>query len=132
MTREPFANQSTAVGTQDSASRPRYHQGVNVNELTVEILKQIRDGVVTVGERVDQLGERVDHLETSLSERIDGTNGRLDRVEHGLLDLGKFMRQIARDQARYERWHHKHVDLLERGVGNLKARVTKLEKRRGS
>jgi hypothetical protein len=35
---------------------------------------------------------------------------RLDRVEQGLLDLGKFMRQIARDQAR----------------------VSKLEKRRGS
>jgi cob(I)alamin adenosyltransferase len=87
---------------------------------------------VTVGEGVDRLGERVDHLETSLSERIDGTNGRLDRVEQGLLDLGKFMRQIARDQARHERFHHKHVDLLEKDVDNLKARVSKLEKRRGS
>ncbi len=67
-----------------------------------------------------------------MSERIDGTNGRLDRVEHGLLDLGKFMRQLARDQARHERFHHKHVDLLEKDVDNLKARVTKLEKRRGS
>jgi len=103
-----------------------------VNDLTVEILKQIRDGVVTVGERVDNLGERVDHLETSLTERIDGTNGRLDRVEQGLLDLGKFMRQIAHDQTRHERFHHKHVDLLEKDVENLKARVTKLEKRRGS
>ena len=103
-----------------------------MDELTVELLKQIRDGVVTVGERVDNLGERVDHLETSLTERIDGTNGRLDRVEQGLLDLGKFMRQIARDQTRHERFHHKHVDLLEKDVDNLKARVTKLEKRRGS
>lgn len=96
-----------------------------MNEITVEILKQIRDGVVAVGERVD-------HLETSLSERIDGTNGRLDRVEQGLLDLGKFMRHIARDQARHERFHHKHVDLLEKDVDELKVRVTKLEKRRGS
>jgi cob(I)alamin adenosyltransferase len=102
---------------------------VNVNELTVEILKQIRDGVNHLG---TSLGERVDHLETSLSERIDGTNGRLDRVEQGLLDLGTFMRQIARDQARHERFHHKHVDLLEKDVDNLKARVSKLEKRRGS
>src|SRR5205814_1404778 len=59
-------------------------------------------------------GERIDHLEGSLSERIDGTNGRLDRVEQGLLDLGKFMRQIARDQSRHERFHHKHVDLSRR------------------
>jgi len=107
---------------------------VDVNDLTVEILKQIRDGVVGVGERVDRLessmSERIDHLESSLGERIDGTNGRLDRVEQGLLDLGKFMRQIARDQARHERFHHKHVDLLEKDVDNLKARVSKLEKKR--
>jgi len=107
-----------------------------VDELTVEILKQIRDGVdhlgTSLGDRIDRLGERVDHLETSLGDRIDGTNGRLDRVEQGLLDLGKFMRQIARDQARHERFHHKHVDLLEKDVDNLKARVTKLEKKRGS
>ena len=105
-----------------------------MNDLTVEILKQIRDGVVGVGERVDRLessmSERIDHLESSLGERIDGTNGRLDRVEQGLLDLGKFMRQIARDQARHERFHHKHVDLLEKDVDNLKARVSKLEKKR--
>ena len=100
-----------------------------MDELTVEILKQIRDGVDHLG---NTLSERIDHLETSLSERIDGTNGRLDRVEQGLLDLGKFMRQIARDQTRHERFHHKHVDLLEKDVDALKVRVTKLEKRRGS
>jgi hypothetical protein len=103
---------------------------VDVNELTVEIPKQIRDGVVGVGERVDRVGERVDHLESSLSERLDGTNVRLDRVEQGLLDLGTFMRQIARDQARHERFHHKHVDLLEKDVDDLKTRVSKLEKKR--
>jgi hypothetical protein len=53
-------------------------------------------------------------------------------VEQGLLDLGKFMRRIARDQARHERFHSKHVDLLERDSDALKARVGKLEKRRGS
>jgi polyhydroxyalkanoate synthesis regulator phasin len=109
---------------------------VRVNDLTVEILKQIRDGVdnlgSSLGERIDRLGERVDHLETSLGERIDGTNQRLDRVEQGMLDLGKFMRQIARDQSRHERFHHKHVDVLEKDVDDLKARVSKLEKRRGS
>ncbi|HEY7372248.1 MAG TPA: hypothetical protein VIF57_08830 [Polyangia bacterium] len=42
------------------------------------------------------------------------------------------MRQIARDQARHERFHHKHEGLLEKDVGALKVRVSKLEKRRGS
>jgi hypothetical protein len=120
----------------DANAGARHHQGVDVNDLTVEILKQIRDGVdhlgTSLGERIDRIGDRVDHLETSLGERLDGTNHRLDRVEQGLLDLGKFMRQIARDQARHERFHHKHVDLLEKDVDDLKARVSKLEKRRGS
>jgi len=66
-----------------------------VDELPVEILKQIRDGVdhlgSSLGERIDRLGDRVDHLETSLGERLDGTNHRLDRVELGLLDLGAFI-----------------------------------------
>ena len=102
-----------------------------MDDVTVEILKEIRDGVAhlgsTLGDRIDGLGDRID----GLGERLDGTNERLDRVEHGLLDLGKFMRQIARDQARYERFHHKHVDVIERDVDDLKVRVAKLEKRRG-
>ena len=65
-----------------------------------------------------------------MTERIDGTNGRLDRVEQGVLDLGEFMRRIARDQTRHERFHHKQVDLLEKDVDGLKVRVSKLEKKR--
>ena len=107
-----------------------------MDDLTVEILKQIRDGVEhlgsSLGARIDHLGDQLDHLDTSLGERLDGTNQRLERVEQGLLDLGKFMRQIARDQTRHERFHYKHVDLLEKDVDDLKARVTTLEKRRRS
>ncbi|MBI5477827.1 MAG: hypothetical protein HY906_03160 [Deltaproteobacteria bacterium] len=60
-------------------------------DLTVEILKQIRDGITTMREEFNQ--------------RLDQTNQRLERVEQGLLDLGQFMRQIALDQARHERFH---------------------------
>ena len=92
-----------------------------MDELPVEILKQIRDGVdhlgSSLGERIDRLGDRVDHLETSLGERLDGTNHQLDRVAR---------------TSRSGRFHHKHVDLLEKDVDDLKARVSKLEKRRGS
>jgi cob(I)alamin adenosyltransferase len=98
------------------------------SDITVEILTQIRDGITSINERLDTTNERLD----TTNERLDGTNGRLDRVEQGLLDLGQFMRQIALDQTRHERFHSHHVDALEKDVDDLKGRVAKLEKRRGS
>ena len=91
-------------------------------DLTVEILKQIRDGISSMH---GDFNERLDKT----NERLGETNHRLDKVEQGLLDLGQFMRQIALDQARHERFHVQHVDVLEKDVGNLKERVTKLEER---
>ena len=73
------------------------------DDLTVEILKQIRDGIRDMQQdfnaRLDQTNARLDQT----NERLDESNTRLERVEQGLLDLGKFMRQIAVDQARHER-----------------------------
>jgi cob(I)alamin adenosyltransferase len=105
------------------------------DDVTVEILKQIRDGITSMH---GDFSERLDHLRSDFNERLDSTNGRLegtnqrlDRVEQGLLDLGQFMRQIALDQTRHERFHTHHVDILEKDVSELKDRVAKLE-RRGS
>ena len=61
-------------------------------DLTIEILREIRDGIRGVDARVEQLRE-------DFNARLDQTNTRLERVEHGLDDLGRFMRQIALDQA---------------------------------
>ncbi len=54
---------------------------------------------------------------------------RLGRVEQGLDDLGKFMRRIALDQAKYERFHAHHVERLEEDVTDPRARVQRLEQR---
>jgi hypothetical protein len=93
-----------------------------MNHIRVELLKQIRDRVDhlgdSLGRRMDRLGEGVDHLETSLCKHLDGTDHRLNRVEHALSALSKFVRQYARSQARQ--------------VEHSKVRVAKLEKRRGS
>jgi hypothetical protein len=77
--------------------------------LTLAVLKQIRDEAYKTNERL---------------ERIEG---RLERTELGLSDLGRFMREIALDQARHERFHHTHVDQLDTRVRDLDERVTKLE-----
>jgi cob(I)alamin adenosyltransferase len=84
-------------------------------DLAVEILKQIRDGITS--------------LKADFNTRLDQTNQRLERVEQGLLDLGQFMKQIALDQSRHERFHIHHVDVLEKDVADLKERVRRLEER---
>lgn len=47
----------------------------DTESLTLDVLKQIRDEVRTTNVRVDK-------LEAALSQRIDATNERLDRLEH--------------------------------------------------
>ena len=96
---------------------------MSVSDITVAILKEIRDGIGALrqtqeqtNERLDVLGDRVEET----NERLDETNHRLERVESGLRDLGGFMRVIARDQARNERWHVHHVRLLEKDMKELK------------
>jgi hypothetical protein len=42
------------------------------------------------------------------------------------------MRQIALDQARHERFHSHHVDILEEDVKDLKTRVKRLEDHAGA
>jgi archaellum component FlaC len=96
-------------------------------DLTIEILREIRDGIRDLREdfnaRLDDTNRRLDQT----NERLDQTNQRLERVEHGLNDLGRFMRQIALDQAKHERFHSQHVERLEEDVADLKTRVRRLE-----
>jgi predicted nuclease with TOPRIM domain len=86
-------------------------------DLTIEVLREIRDGIR--------------ELREDFNVRLDQTNQRLERVEHGLNDLGGFMRRIALDQAKHERFHRHHVERLEGDVADLKERVHRLEERAG-
>jgi cob(I)alamin adenosyltransferase len=97
-------------------------------ELTVEILKQIRDNTAQTNVRL----ERVDESLVRVDERLVGIDQRLGRVEQGLVDLGQFMRTIARDLAKQERWHNQHVKLLEKDMSSIKSRLARLEKKRTS
>ena len=105
-------------------------------DLTVELLKQIRDGVNGMRDdfnnRIESLrGEVVTMREHvgHMDQRLERVEQRLGRVEQGLGDLGQFMRQIALDQAKHERFHAQHVEVLERDVKDLDTRVLRLEDR---
>jgi cob(I)alamin adenosyltransferase len=112
---------------------------MTTDDLTIEILRDIRDGIRDLRtdfiQRLDETNSRLDQTNSRLDQtnaRLDQTNARLENVEHGLNDLGKFMRQIALDQARHERFHAHHVEILEVDVKDLKARVERLEDRAGA
>ena len=92
------------------------------SDLTIEVLREIRD---SIGALRQDVNARLDLT----NQRLDVANQRLDRVEHGLDDLGRFMRQIALDQAKHERFHAHHVERLEDDVVDLKTRVKRLEER---
>jgi hypothetical protein len=102
------------------------------DDITVEILKQIRDGIS--GMRQD-FNSRFDALQAtvgSLDVRLGSLDVRLGRVENGLSDLGEFMRQIALDQTKHERFHAHHVEVLEKDMEDLRARVRRIEDRERS
>ncbi|MBI5478239.1 MAG: hypothetical protein HY906_05245 [Deltaproteobacteria bacterium] len=91
-------------------------------DLTIEILKEIRDGVRETNARIDQTNERLETMRTELSTRIDATNTRMDAVEKVLHELAgqfvfiaKYVRHTARRQGA-------RIDALETRVGKLEER----------
>lgn len=85
-------------------------------DMTIEILKDIREGVRGTNTRLDG-------MERALSQRLDGVTQRLDLVETTLLDLAEQHRFVVRyTRATAERETH-----LEPRVSALESRVEKLE-----
>jgi chromosome segregation ATPase len=92
----------------------------NVRDLTVEILKSIRDEIRATRE---DLGARIDQT----NARLDQTNARLEQVEESLGDVVTQQRVLAR-----------HVDVfleresrVERELSVLRNRVDAIESRLG-
>ncbi len=104
-------------------------------ELTIHILREIRDGIGQTNSRLDQtitrldqtverLDQTVERLDQSI-ERQDGTNSRLDHVEACLVDLAEQQRFVVRHlQALTARDRR-----LEEEVDALKVRVDDLDRR---
>ncbi len=86
------------------------------SDITVEILKDIREAVRGTNVRLDS-------MEQSLSQRLDGVTQRLDLVETTLLDLAEQHRFLVR----YTRATSERESRLEPRVNALESRVDKLE-----
>ena len=85
-------------------------------DITVEILKEIRDEIRGTNQRLDATNQRLDGVEVTM-------NKRLGAVETTLLDLAEQQRFVVR----YTKAISERDSRLEPRVISLEARVDKLE-----
>ena len=109
-------------------------------DLTVAILREIRDEIRTTNERMDALrvglSERID----GLSERQDRTNDRLDlvvqeqiRLSTGFVEMQEIQRETAEILGHLVREMHQHNERLDNVlVGPMGKQVRDHERRLGS
>ncbi len=93
------------------------------SDITIAILKDIREGVRETNSRLDRTNARLASMEHALSQRLDGVTERLDLVETTLLDLAAQHRVLMR----YTRTTAERESRLEPRVSALESRVGKLE-----
>lgn len=98
-------------------------------DLTVAVLREIRDAVRTTNDKLDQTrdavrttNDKLDQTRVELGQRIDETNQRLDVVETTLKDL-------AGQQLILTRYIKNVVDRHDQAIDELRERVTRLEVR---
>lgn len=97
------------------------------SELTVQLLRDIRDQLVGTNRRIDDTNKRLDDTNKSLddgfravNDRIDLTNDRLAIVETTVRDCAQQLVMLGRDVKNANERH-------ERAIDDLDARVTRLE-----
>ena len=92
-------------------------------DLTVAILREIRDEIRGTNGRFDQLGGRVDRLHDDLVLLRHETNARLEKIEETLRDL-------AAQQLMLTRYVRNVVDRHEQDLASIKERLARLEERK--
>jgi hypothetical protein len=99
-------------------------------DLTIEILKDIRDGVRGTNTRIDATNARIDETNARLDARIDETNVRLDT---GLAGLRKQQAQteirLATELVAVSTAVRDLTEVLRARDGGLRARVEDHERR---
>ena len=79
-----------------------------IMDITIEILRDIRDGVRANGQRIEEMGTRldarIDETNGRLDARIDETNSRLDaRIDRTNALLAQMNVRMDRSEERQER-----------------------------
>lgn len=66
----------------------------NPSDLTLQVLRQIRDEIVTTR---TALSDRIEHMETALSTRIDHLSTRVDQLDSTMSELAQQQMFIVRN-----------------------------------
>lgn len=97
-----------------------------MKDLTVPILRSIRDELRLLGARVDKTNDRLETVNTTLGERIDETNRRLAQSE---IRLSTQMAQLAgnisdlTDHLKKQHTLRPRVEKCEREIDKIKKRM---------
>ncbi len=83
------------------------------SEITISILREIRDAVVVTNVRIDNLDKSLSGRIDNLSARVDETNRRLTVVEHVVKDAAEQIMFLGR--------------YAKNAIEDLRERVTRLE-----
>lgn len=92
-------------------------------DITVEILKDIREAIRGTNSRLDTMESSLSQRLDGVVQRLDGVTQRLDLVETTLLDLSEQHRFVVS----YTRALSERESRLEPRVSALESRVDKLE-----
>ncbi len=87
------------------------------SDLTLSILREIRDAVVATNSRIDGTNIELRAMKTELKDELRVTNARLEIVEHTVKDAAGQIVMLAR----YVKNKH------ETAIDDLRERVTRLE-----
>lgn len=106
-------------------------------DLTIEVLKQIRDDGRRNGERIDQTNARLDELRETTNVRLNETNARIDamrdelgrrivesemRTATAITELAGTVRELV-SSIKEDRDLRGRVDRCEKDIAQLKTRL---------
>jgi len=91
-------------------------------ELTIAILREIRDEIRGTNTRIEALDRSLSGRIEALGGRVDGVGARVDAVEYAVRDLAEQMLVVTRYVKNVANRHDDAIEDLRLRVGKLETR----------
>ena len=97
--------------------------------LTVEILKDIRDEIRSTNTRLDTTNTRLEVLRVDLTERLDATNSRLDATNSRLDSVESALKDLAAQMLFLSKFVKNSVEKQGEELTDIRSRLSRVEGR---